>query len=80
MILGVVNVTWLPEQIDVGAVMLTAAAGAEPPDAGANTYAALDPQLLFAVTDTEPVPVPAVSVIELVVLVPLHPVPLTVHV
>ena len=31
-------------------------------------------------TDTDAEPFPAVSVIELVVLVPLHPVPLTDHV
>ena len=40
----------------------------------------LDPQPLFAVTDTEPALLPAVSVIELVVLVPLHPDPFTDHV
>ena len=34
----------------------------------------------MAVTDTEPFPLPAVSVIEVVVLDPLHPVPLTDHV
>lgn len=45
-----------------------------------NTYAVLDPHALFAVTDTDAVDEPAVSVIEFVVLVPLHPVPLTDHV
>ena len=45
-----------------------------------NTYAVLDPHELLAVTDTEAVPVPAVSVMVLVVLLPLHPVPLTDHV
>lgn len=35
---------------------------------------------MLAVTDTFAVPVPAVRVIELVVLLPLHPVPFTVHV
>ena len=45
-----------------------------------KTYAVLEPQALLAVTDTEPAPLPAVSVMLLVVLVPLHPVPLTCHV
>ena len=45
-----------------------------------NVYAELDPQALFAVTDTEPATLPAVRVALLVVLVPLHPVPLTDHV
>jgi hypothetical protein len=45
-----------------------------------KVYAVLDAQLLFAVTETLAVAVPAVSVIEFVVLVPLQPVPLTVHV
>ena len=40
----------------------------------------LDPHELFAVTDTVALPVPAVNVIDVVVLVPLHPVPLTDHV
>ena len=48
--------------------------------AAVNVYAVLDAQLLFAVTDTFAAAVPAVSVIELVVLVPLHPVPFTVQV
>ena len=34
----------------------------------------------MAVTDTDPVTLPAVRVIVLLVLVPLHPVPLTDHV
>ena len=38
------------------------------------------PQALTALTDTDAVLLPAVSVIELVVLLPLHPVPLTDHV
>ena len=45
-----------------------------------KVYAALDAQLLSAVTETLAAAVPAVSVIELVVLVPLHPVPFTVQV
>ena len=45
-----------------------------------NTYGALDPQALFAVTDTDALPVPAVRVIARVELVPLHPVPITDHV
>ena len=57
---------------------VTDVGAAGPAPCGAvNVYAALDPQALLAVTDTVPAPVPAVSVIELVVLVPLHPVPLT---
>ena len=40
----------------------------------------LDPQALLAVTDTEPLAVPAVRVLEVVVLDPLHPAPLTDHV
>jgi hypothetical protein len=42
-----------------------------------NVYGVLDPQALLAVTDTVALPVPAVSVIELVVLEPLQPVPFT---
>ena len=50
-------------------------------DVGAvNTYGVLDPHELLAVTDTDPLTLPAVSVALLVVLVPLHPVPLTVQV
>ena len=50
-------------------------------DTGAvNVYGVLAPQALLAVTDTSPVIVPAVSVALLVALLPLHPVPLTVHV
>ena len=45
-----------------------------------KVYAALDPQALLAVTDTFPITEPAVSEAEAVVLLPLHPVPLTVHV
>jgi hypothetical protein len=45
-----------------------------------NAYAELEPQPLFALTVIEPATVPAVSVILLVVLVPLQPVPDTVHV
>ena len=37
----------------------------------------LEPQALLAVTDTEPALLPAVNMIELVVLEPLHPVPVT---
>ena len=73
------KVTDVPEHIGLGIEILVAAAG-RGDDAGVNTYGALDPQALLAVTDTEPVLPPAVSVIELVELVPLHPVPLTVHV
>jgi hypothetical protein len=40
-------------------------------------YVLLDPQALLAVTDTEALPVPAVSMMLSVVLLPLHPVPLT---
>ena len=40
----------------------------------------LDPQALLAVTETLPVPLPAVNVIDRVVLDPLHPEPLTDHV
>ena len=40
----------------------------------------LDPHELLAVTDTEALPVPAVRVIDVVVLLPLQPVPLTDHV
>ena len=50
------------------------------PCGAVNVSAALDPQALLAVTDTEAAPVPAVNVIELEVLVPLHPLPLMVHV
>ena len=45
-----------------------------------NVYGALAPQALFALTVIEPATLPAVSVIVRVVLVPLHPVPLTVQV
>ena len=45
-----------------------------------NVSATLDAQALLAVTDINAGVVPAVSVIELVVLVPLHPVPTTVQV
>ena len=60
----------------VGRVTDEGADGAGPCGA-VNVYAVLDPQALLAVTDTEPFPVPVVSVIEVVVLDPLHPVPLT---
>ena len=63
----------------VGSVTLAGAAGTVLTGA-AKVYAVLDAQLLFAVTDILAAAVPAVSVIELVVLVPLHPVPFTVHV
>ena len=62
-----------------GSVTDVGAAGSG--DTGAvNVYGVLAPQALFAVTDTLPVIVPAVSVALVVALVPLHPVPLTVHV
>ncbi len=57
--------------------MPVAAAGVAPELLAANTYGVLDPQLFTALTDTDAVPVPTVSVMELVVLEPLHPVPLT---
>jgi hypothetical protein len=62
-----------------GSVTDVGAAGPAPCGA-VNVYALLVPQALLAVTDTVPAPVPAVRVIELVVLVPLQPVPLTDHV
>jgi hypothetical protein len=57
---------------DVGAV------GAAPRVA-VNEYAELVPHPLTALTVTVAEPAPAVKVIALVVLVPLHPVPLTVQ-
>ena len=45
-----------------------------------KVYAELDPQALLAFTVTEPVTLPAVNVALLVVLDPLQPVPVTVHV
>ena len=63
----------------VGRVTLAGAAGAAPIGAE-KVYAELLPQTLSAVTDTEPATAPAVSVILLVELVPLQPVPLTDHV
>ena len=63
----------------LGSVTDVGALGPEPCGA-VNTYAVLDPHELLAVTDTVALPVPAVSVIVRVVLVPLHPVPLTDHV
>ena len=63
----------------VGSVTVVGAAGIVFTGA-VKVYAVLDAQLLFAVTETLAAAVPAVSVIEFVVLVPLHPVPLTVHV
>ena len=62
-----------------GALLLLirgAVEGADPIGA-LNTKALLDPQALLAVTDTEPATAPAVSVILLVELLPLQPVPLT---
>ena len=47
--------------------------------AAVNVYAELVPQELLSLTETVAAAVPAVSVIELVVLVPLHPVPVTDH-
>ena len=76
---GVLSITDCPEQIRLGCDILVAAPGSAP-DVAVNTYGALDPQALFAVTDTDALPVPAVSVIARVELVPLHPVPLTDHV
>jgi hypothetical protein len=62
-----------------GNVTEAGAAGTEPIGAE-NEYAELDPHELFAFTVMVPATVPAVRVILLVVLVPLQPVPLTVHV
>jgi hypothetical protein len=45
-----------------------------------KVYAGPGPQALLAVTDTDPATEPAVNVPVVVELVPLHPVPLTVHV
>jgi hypothetical protein len=65
-----------------GAAGILTEPGADGPEAcvAVKVYAVLDPHPLLAVTDTVALPVPAVSVIELVVLVPLHPVPFTDHV
>ena len=56
--------------------------GAAGPDAcgAVKVYAVLEPHELLAVTDTDALPVPAVKVIEVVLLLPLHPVPVTDHV
>ena len=45
-----------------------------------KTYGALDPQALFAVTETVPDTLPAVKDADAVELLPLHPDPLTDHV
>ena len=79
MIVGVVNVAVLPEHIRLGPDMLTAGSGVGL-DVGVNAYAALVPHAFTALTDTEALPLPAVRVIEFVVLDPLQPVPLTVHI
>ena len=46
---------------------------------GPNVYVVLLPQALTAVTEMVPVTEPMVTGIVLVVLVPLHPPPVTVH-
>ena len=62
-----------------GMLTLEGAGGTEPIGA-AKVYAVLDPQALFAVTDTEPATVPTVNEILFDVLLPLQPAPLTDHV
>ena len=57
-------------------VTLVGAAGTGPRGA-VNTYAVLEPQELLAVTDTVAAELPAVRLMVLEVLDPLHPVPLT---
>jgi hypothetical protein len=56
-----------------------AGAAGTAPSGAVNVYAGPVPHALTALTETDPDPVPAVSVIALVVLDPLHPVPLTDH-
>lgn len=78
MIVGVLKVTEVPEHTRLGAEMLTAGSGVGL-EVGVKVYGALVPHAFTALTDTEAAPLPAVRVIELVVLVPLHPVPVTVQ-
>ena len=77
-----VGTVYVAVELVQGAVGRVTDVGAEGPAAcvAENTYGVLAPQALLAVTDTLAVVVPAVNVIELVELLPLHPVPLTVHV
>jgi hypothetical protein len=75
---GVLKVTVEPEQIRLGTVMFVAADGTGF-EVTVKVYGVLVPQELTALTETLPVPEPAVRVIELVVLEPLQPAPLTDH-
>ena len=65
------GVEWVDSVNDAIGVMLGTIVG--------NVNAALVPQTSEAATLIEPIPVPTVTVIVFVVLVPLHPVPDTVH-
>jgi hypothetical protein len=78
---GVVKLTAWPEQIGLGTVILVAATGTVDSDT-IKGYPELVPQLFEAFTVTVPVTLPAVRLVELVLVVsaPLHPVPLTVHI
>ena len=69
---AILKVSTSPGQYVVGPVILVGVAGGEPNET-VSTLGALEPHMLLAVTEILPAVVPAVRIIDVVVLVPVQP-------